>query len=304
MMRPSEFLRQHILSLLASNRLAFLLALVFALLPYTMCLSLAVLALVTLKKGWRDGALLMMPVATACFGLSLSHATPMAATINTVLTFVPCYLGACVLGMTASWRAVSGFFLGLLFLSSVLLQCFLPEFITAQLVYLKTITEANPDIFANLLSKMSGFNQSILANYLFGLQVLGMIFAAMVPIMLARLVQANLVYPGGFRQEMLNFRGDKLGLFILVGVLVLANQGQAIAINLLPSLVVYFILLGMSLSAYAFTIKKTRGAFLFLMTPLLLLPVMMIVVYVILGSLDTLFNLRVFLLSKVAGKTT
>ena len=304
MIHVNGFIHQQAIRILENNRYTFVLAVLFALMPYTTWLSLSIIALVTLRKGWREGALLLMPVMTAYFARSLAYTPTLVAIINTLLTFLPCYLATCVLGRMASWLSVAGFFCLLSAFCVILLQTLMPDLVSAQFQYVSSvIREAHPDAFSLFVNDTSGFSQPVLANYLFGLQLVGVVFAATLPMALARSVQSQLYYPGGFKQEMHGLRSNKTGLLMMIIVFIAVSQNKVIAMNLLPLFIFYFLLAGLSLSAHALGKKNIRGANLLLVTPILLVPVVMIPVYVILGSLDSLFNLRLYLPAS-AGKTT
>ena len=298
------FIHQQAIRILVNKRYSLVLAVFFALLPYTTWLSLSIISLVTLRKGWREGALLLMPVMTAYFARALVSAPTIVAIVNTLLTYLPCYLATCVLGKTTSWRSVAGF-LGLaLACCVILLQFLMPDLISAQFQYVSSvIREMHPDAFARFMDDTRGISQQVLANYFFGLQLVGLVFEATLPLALARAVQSQLYYPGGFKQEMHGLRSNKAGLLMLVVVLIAVSQNKVIAMNVLPLFVFYFLLAGLSLTAHALGKKKIRGTPLLLVTPILLVPFVMIPVYVILGSLDSLFNLRLYLPTN-AGKTT
>ena len=304
MIHVNGFIGQQGKRVLENNRYALLYAVFLALIPYTTWLSLAVIALVTLKKGWREGALLLMPVATAYVGLLLAQEPTIIAIINTLLTFLPCYIAACVLGLTVSWRAVAGVFILLAGLSALVLQLTLPEFVVTQYQFLTAaIAQARPDLLAKVLKDTGDYNQLIIANYFFGFQLISVFLSAALPLITARSVQSQLYNPGGFRQEMLALRGNKIGLLIMSILLIAVNQQKLIAMNVLPLVIFYFLLAGLSLSFQALAEKKIRGRFLLLVAPLIVLPFVMLPVYVVLGSLDSLFNLRLYLPSN-AGKTT
>ncbi len=298
------FMRQQGLRLLENSRYALMCAVFLATIPFTTWLSQAVIALVVLKKGWRDGLMLLMPVMTAFLACSLFSVSVFSAVVNTLLTFIPLFLAACILGMTASWRAVAtGFFL-FASLSAVLLQIFMPEFIMAQYRYvLSAMQEIQPGVLSKLVNNTGSLNQHILANYLFGIQLAGLVFSTSISLTMARSVQSQLFYPGGYRKEMLSLRGSKAGLAMLVLMLIAAQQGKFLAMNMLPLLVMYFLAAGLSLGAHVLDGKKVRGAMLLLVIPLLFMPFVMLPFYVILGSLDSVFNLRLYL-PVTAGKTT
>lgn len=304
MSHVNGFIRKQGQRLLEDNRSALLYAVLLAVFPFTTWLSQALISLVTLRKGWRDGAMLLMPVMTAFLACSLVTAPPQLAIMNTLLTFIPCFIATCVLGITASWRAVAGVFFLLVSLGAIVFQIFMPEFIMAQYQYLyAVIHELHPDVLSRFVNDTTGLNQLMLANALFGLQLASIVVSAILPLTLARSVQSQLYYPGGYRQEMLALRSNKIGLLLLVLMLVAVNQSKMIAMNILPLLVLYFLAAGLSLSFNVLARKKMRGVMLILLAPLVLVPFIMLPVYVILGSLDSLFNLRLYLPSTV-GKTT
>jgi len=65
----------------------------------------------------------------------------------------------------------------------------------------------------------------------------------------------------------------------------------------------YFLLAGLSLGFSVLARKTLMGSLLLLVVPLVLLPFVMLPVYVIFGSLDSLFNFRLYLPTG-AGKRT
>ena len=79
-------------------------------------------------------------------------------------------------------------------------------------------------------------------------------------------------------------------------------QSNSLAISCLPVLVTYFVWAGLSLSFNILAKDKGIGTLLLLLIPLVLLPFVMLPVYIIFGALDSLFNLRLHLLSKSGEK--
>ena len=291
--------------MLTNKRHAMLHAVVLALLPYTAWLSVALVALVTLRKGAHEGFYILMGAMIAHYTLSLWSMPFTIGAINTVLTFAPCYLAAYLLRLTASWRSVAGIFFLQVVVAVVLIQVLIPDFIMVQYQYIQTALKTMQDESALLefVNDKAGLNSAVLANYLFGIQIVGIIISALLSLMLARSVQSRLFYPGGFREEMLAVRGDKMGFLILLVMFYAANQGNVLAMNLLPVLMFYFLLAGLSLAFNLLARKKMRGSILLLVTPLLLLPFIMLPFYVVIGSLDCLFNFRLYLPAS-AGKST
>ena len=304
MTRLNGFIRKQSQYLLENNRHAMLHAIVLALLPFTAWLSVAIIALVTLRKGWRDGGWVLLPVIVVAFAVSFVSTTTNIALLNALLAFVPCYLAACVLRLTANWRAVAGLFFLLVIVVVLLLQVVVPNFIMAQYQYLQEVLRQVKTDSALLafVNDKNALNQTIFASYLLGLQAVGVVFSAGLSLMVARSMQSQLFYPGGFRCEMLAFRGDKIGLLLLVVLSIAASKQSVFAICLLPMLVFYFLLAGLSLSFKVFASLRPQFMGVLLIATLFILPFIMLQVYVIFGSLDSLFNFRLYLPAD-AGKT-
>jgi hypothetical protein len=282
--------------LLDNSTHAILGALVFALFPYTKWLAVAVMALLTLRKGWREGGYLLLIVSLAYFGM-LSLQIPYGiAMIKALSSFLPCYLAANVLRTYVSWRAVAGMCLLIIFAFVSFIQLVTPEFIVLQFKLFKAIlVELNNNGPLIDWIEEGGYRQMDVANYLLGTQALGMILSAILSLMFARWVQSLMFYKGAFKQEMQAFRAEKPELFMLGAISFAAYFGVDIAINLLPAILLYFILAGLSLGYSAFARKKPLGTFLVLITPMVLLPYIMLPIYLLFGSLDSVFNLRLYL---------
>jgi len=290
--------------LLENERYAMLHAAILALLPYTAWLSVASVVLVTLRRGWRKGGLLLVPAFAAYFSLAFSSTTLVIALINAALVFMPAYLAACVLRLTTSWRAVAGAYFLQIVVAVVMLQMYMPDFIVAQYLYIQAaLRELQSDsALLTLVNNKAGLNQAVLGSYLLGLQTIGIVFSACLSLMLARFVQSELFCPGGFKREMLTFRGDKIDLLLLVILFIAANQQNVFAMSLLPIVIFYFMLAGLSLSFNVLSKQRPLRLMILSIASMVLLPFVMLPVYVIFGSLDSLFNLRLYLLSD-AGKT-
>jgi hypothetical protein len=298
------FIRKQGQLLLDNNRYAMLHAIALALLPFTAWLSVVIIAFVTLRKGLRDGGWLLVAVTMVTFALSLLSSTAGISLVDALLTFVPCYLAACMLRLTTSWRAVARIFFLQVVVIVLLLQMLMPDFIMAQYLYLESVLRAvqTENSLLEFINDKSVLNQSVIANYLLGLQAVGVVLSASFSLMFARSVQSQLFCPGGFKQEMLAFRADKIGLFLLLVLVIAASQQSGFAMNLLPILLFYFLLAGLSLSFTVLAKQKSRYTGVLLIATLFLLPFIMLPVYVIFGSLDSLFNFRLYLPAD-AGKT-
>ena len=290
--------------LLENSQHAILASIALAVVPYAVWLSIAIIALVTLRKGWRAGLMVFVPSALVAFAWSQAHTTSVVALLNTLINYLPCYLAACALRYSESWRVVSAVFFLQVALSLFLLQWFAPEFITAQYLYIQAaVGELQAQgVLLDFLHEHAGVGETVLANYLLGLQMVGVVLSAALSLMVARSVQSQLFYPGGFKREILAFRSDKVSLLFLLAVLFAAKQQYLLAVAVMPALLFYFLLAGLSLSVHVLTKKKPLSSFVFLTATLLLLPFVMLPLYVVFGSLDSVFNFREYL-RRDAGKT-
>jgi hypothetical protein len=290
---------------LENEKYALLAAMLLAALPYMGWLALALVALVTLRKGVPAGGKLLIPVMLVHVLLSMISAPVFVAILGACLNVVPCYLAACVLRLTSSWRAVAGLLLGLVVLGVALVQGFTPDFIGEQYAHLEAALQALASSQVNILDFWAsrGASSLVLAHYLLGVQAASLAFSAMVPLFFARSIQSQLFYSGGFREEMLTFRGDKTSLMVLVSLIALAYSEQFLAIDALPLVLFYFILAGLSLAAHVFSHRRPLLMFVLLVVPMVLLSWVMLPLYVALGAFDSLFNFRVYLSSKT-GKAT
>ncbi|MDF1828150.1 MAG: hypothetical protein P1U39_07720 [Legionellaceae bacterium] len=285
---------------LDDDRYALTSTAILSVIPYMGWLALALIALVTLRKDWRLGGVLVLPAIVGNMLLFITHVPISEAIFSAVLNVVPCYCAAIVLGRTSSWRAVAAALFGAVIGCALLIQMLSPEFIVSQYTHMKTLLHSMASGQVNVLDVWEAHEVSplMLANYLLGVQAASLAFSAMVPLLFARSVQSQLFYPGGFQQELLNFRGDKLSLAVLVLLSTAAYSNGYLAMNGLPLVMFCFILAGLSLAACLLSRIRPLGVLVLLLVPTVLLPWVMLPLYVLLGAFDSLFNVRLHLSSK------
>ncbi|NCT56871.1 MAG: hypothetical protein GW760_04045 [Legionella sp.] len=293
------FIHRQARRVLDDDRYALASTAILSVLPYMGWLALALIALVTLRKDWRLGGLLVLPALVGNMLLSLKHVPMSGAILGAMLNVVPCYFAAIVLGRTSSWRAVAAALFGVVIGSAWLIQMVSPEFIVSQYTQLKALMHTVLLGQVNVLDVWEAHEVSplMLANYLLGVQAASLAFSAMVPLLFARSVQSQLFYPGGFQQELLSFRGNKLSLAVLVLLSTAAYSNRYLAMNGLPLVMFYFILAGLSLAACLLSRIRPLGVLVLLLVPTVLLPWVMLPLYVLLGAFDSLFNVRLYLSS-------
>ncbi|HVT62010.1 MAG TPA: hypothetical protein VHD33_00785, partial [Legionellaceae bacterium] len=257
-------------------------------------LSTIVMALVTLRKGTNEGGRLLLGIMLAHTAMSLSSLPLSIALLNSVILFVPCYIAACTLRMTSNWLAVAAVLFFLVIMSSLLIQQMIPEWITSQYALIQSIMkQSQPDqVFSKWLENTANIHEESIANYVFGIQLMSAVISVLFSLLTARSLQSQLYYPGGFKQELLTFRGNRMACIVMLALLAAAWQWNAVAINVILVLSLFYMLAGMSLAANLLIGKTSRMVLVLLIVPLLFIPFVMVPLYIIMGLLDSIFNIR------------
>ena len=298
MQRVKQLIRQQSELLLNNNRRALVCALIFLFIPYLTWVTSGIIALFTLRNGMRNGLSVLVPIIIV-HGVWSSMTLPDSLVlINTLLMFVPGYIAACALYITNSWQIVASVLVIQVLLLMLFLQWCMPEFVQAHFVFVMNSlqhTETN-NAMTDYLQNMNELSQHVLVNYVLGVQVVSVVIYTLLGLIVARGVQSWLFYPQGLKQELLSFGACRLHCILLLLIIVAALQQHVLAVNILPVVLFFFILAGMSLCANQLEKKKIRKAGLVLTLPLLVLPFVIGPIYISLGFLDGFFRFR----SKVA----
>ncbi len=294
MRRIDGVITKSLQGLLANYRYAVLCAVILSFIPYVTCLSGALIALITLRRGPRDGAMVLVPVLLMHFAGSLVSLSYGMAAGNTLLTFVPGYLAAATLYFSVSWRVLGGVLLVLVLVLMLMLHLVAPELVQTQLMYLKHVAQ-DAEHGGMILSLMKDWNEAhqiIFANYLLGIQAMTVVVYNLLGVFLARSVQASLFNPGGFAQEVLLWRLRRSDLALSLLIVLAAVMGYALAVNLVPLLLVLVMCAGFACSARFLKQKAIKYYWFMLLVPLLALPVVVFPVYVLIGFVDGLVQFR------------
>lgn len=295
----SRFLFKQGQFLLKNDAYAFMLAGVFACIPFLTWVSSVILALVTLVKGRYQGfkvliISLTMAIITASYSMSLPYAI-----VLMISTFLMVYAAACLLRTFANWSFVVMLILSAALIGITLIHWLMPAYIASQYQMLLDLfrhIEQGQFILAALESEQ-GIRSALLANYLLGVKASMMVFSALISLMFARYIQSLIVYPGGFKKELLAFKASRLGLLSLLITVIGVYNNAALAISYLPLLVIYLMMAGICLFYNVMPKKNDWLTLLIVLLPMIIAPYIMLLVYVFFGSLDSLFNVRVRLLA-------
>lgn len=299
----SHLLRKQGQYLLENDRHALVYIAVLALMPFAQWLSVAIIALITLRKGWLAGYRSLVIGVLAHLMFSLLSTSFFVAMVTSVTAFLPCYLMALVLRVTINWQWTMSFIVLQVMLWVSLLHWLAPEFILHQYQYFQALLkELDNNLSFGLVFNQGLFDQTATAHYLVGVECASMAASAVASLMLARSVQSKLFCPNGFKQEIMAFRASNYGVILLALIGMEAYQHNSIALSCLPILVMYYAAAGLSLSFNIFAKNKRIGTLFLLIAPLVIVPFVMLAVYVSFGVLDSLFNFRVHLLCKASEK--
>lgn len=298
MIRFNEAIAKQSKSLLENQQQALWCAIVFAVLPFVGWLSVALVALVTLRKGAKSGFDLLLP-ALVIHSVPLMMLAPIqSALVDTFITYVPCYIAAIGLRKTMSWQWVFGVILMQAGFSALIFQWCAPDFILDQFKQLMQLMSTYQD-FQNLIP----LKGDVWAQLLFGAELLSVVITAVLCLGFARAIQAKLFMPGGFKDELLAFRSGKIALLVLGCVALGSYYRLPTALNLLPLLICYFIAAGFNLAYFILARKRHAMVAVLLGLLILLKPSYVLFGYLIMGSLDSLFNFRLYLPSRAREST-
>ncbi len=302
-MRAGDFIIKHSKTLLENKQHAILCAVVLSMLLFASWLSVALVMLITLRKGAKSGFEIMLPAV-------IMHAVPLimmvpleSAIMNTLIAYLPCYAAALSLRRTASWPAVFGVFLIQALVCFSAIQLLAPDFIVDQFNQFKSILTEYKEYQHLVSDNADGLSSFILAQLFFGIQILSVIVSAIISLLFARSIQSKLFMPGGFREEVLRFRSGRLSFLVLLGVSIASYYEIPLAINLLPLVLCYFLISGFSLAYYILARKNQVRVAILLFLLILFKPSFVLLAYIVFGSLDSLFNFRLYLPERVREST-
>ena len=302
-MRAGDFIIKHSKALLENKQHAILYAVILSILPFASWLSVALVMLVTLRKGAKSGFEVMMP-ALVIHSVPLMMLVPVdSALINSLVAYIPCYLAAISLRKTMSWQVVSGVLFIQAFIGFSVLQLLAPDFIMEQFNQFKSLLIEYKEYQTLVNNSTDGLSSFILAQLFFGLQILSVIVSAAISLLFARSVQSKLFLPGAFKDELSEFRSGRLSFLILVVVSIASYFEIPLAINLLPLILSYFLVSGFSLAYFILARKNQVRVVVLLFLLILFKPSFVLLAYIVFGSLDSLFNFRLYLPTRVREST-
>ncbi|MDQ8039115.1 MAG: hypothetical protein REH83_01780 [Rickettsiella sp.] len=221
---------------------AVIVGLLFTILPLFGWVSNVIISLVTLRKGAKEGAIVLLWIILPVVVIA-GLGNPWIALYNIVGGSLFGYLLALVLRQTQSWVKVLevGMFLGLL--AVLLVHLVIPD---VNALWVKQLAH-----YALFVKKQFDFTVNVdqlrfFTKFASGFQIAFLWLGVLINLVLARGLQSMLYNPGQLRPELEAVRLNKLDASILLLIVVASLQKFALAQDALLVVILAFFLAGLS----------------------------------------------------------
>lgn len=279
---------------------AMVLALLSLLMPPFTILSAAVVALVTLRKGWKEGLFVIVGAGVAGVVLGeLAAGVPTYAITYFLVQWLPILIASAVLRESGQQIMAISVLVFIGIAVTVLFYLFSDNPAEAWTAMIQSVfepvMETSPELNRGVLLE----NLETASHYMTGIIVMSSLISLSLALFLGRWWQSNLYNPGGFRDEFLVLRVPKqlAWLTIIAVVMTALDSGffSEMAGNIVLPLLVLFLIAGVSVLHCLLSLSKAKrfllvGMYLMLFIIPHLLPPIAIV-----GFADTWFDIRKYI---------
>lgn len=273
---------------------AFFLAFFFALIPFLGWIGSALMGLVTLRQGIREGLLLLLGLIIADFiYLYFGNIGMSYVLYDTFTNNIPTFLAALYLRRIPSWNNLIEVLTYITLALVLLLHLAFPDITAWWGIQIAKLSQHLNDLTDNQINTKLAQNA---APYATGLQAALAVGTILFNLIIARYMQATLYNPGGLKRELYAIHMPKRIAFIMIAISLLPWLHIEIAKDLIPVVVLPFGCAGLSVF-YDFCSKRAYGwAWLISFYALLLLALPYVcLILITVGLLDTFYNLRAYL---------
>lgn len=281
---------------LRGRRQAIFIALIFTMLPMFGWVSVVVVGLVTLCKGPYEGFLVLMWSALPYVVFAVKGIW-LPLVINVALGGCLVWLLAMVLRRFAKWSCLLEGLSLIAIVAILTAHWFMPQLQSlwsAKLLGMMKLIEGHLGSYALPADKLKVLVNTA-AYYVTGVQACYIIFAVLVELAFARMLQARLLFPGRLMQEWLHLRLNYIAPIVLVIVVGLAVWGPAQFKDVVPVVILPFLIVGVGFMHGAFCRIKPSRVWLFYMIMIVLAMVLPFVIgglLVLLAMFDTVLPIR------------
>ncbi|MDQ5884247.1 MAG: hypothetical protein QG556_586 [Pseudomonadota bacterium] len=298
-------LHSYVVKLLNQEKYAWFATIPLACFDFTAWLSLTLLMLMILRKGIKPVWNLMC-ANFMVHGLSLYWFNPnFGSWVNAFLDFWPGYLAAATLLYTRSWSIVAWSMVAMSLICALGINLQFPDYAISELNHmLMSAKSLNLPLPIHVLAQMIKKHQDLSLHLMLGLQMMSTALNVIISLTMARSIQSQIFNPMGFLQEMLNLRGNR-GLFLsLLGAIlsILVFKGF-LALYMIPTLLLYFFLVGMSIGVSVLAKNRIQMVLIVLSIAAMVLPYVFIPALVMIGALDSFVNFRALLAKRLEPTT-
>lgn len=272
---------------------AIIVGLLFTVLPLLGWVSNVIIALVTLRKGAKEGAIVLLwvilPVVVVA-GLG----NPWIALYNILGGSLFGYLLACVLQQTQRWRSVleAAVFLGLI--AVILVHLLVPD---VHGWWVKQLSH-----YALLLKEQFNFivntdRLQLFIKFATGFQVAFLSFGVLINLVLARSLQSMLYNPGALRSELESVRLSKWDALLLLGISSASLEKIPLAQDAVAIVLLAFVLAGLSAVHATIRLKNSffKGWFLIFYSLLVVFFPYVSALLIIIALADSCFDFRQYI---------
>lgn len=292
-----------LLRLLSQPKFTWAVILPLSCFDMTAWLALSLICLLILRQGVKAHWNLMC-AAFVVRGTFLYFMKPdLMAWLSATNDFLPAELGAIALLYTRSWLCAGYSMLAGMFLVACGVDILMPDFVNQELKML--ITSANQMISQlnfnkNIMDTIVHQHFALFAHLMRGLDILSIIFNAVISLTMARSLQAQLFNPGGFLEEMLSLRGSRsLFATLLCAAFLVLNLDWFLPLYVIPTLLFYFYSVGLSIGVCVLSKERKQIVFIILVASSILLPYIFLPIYVVMGMLDSFIDFRTLLVKQI-----
>ena len=271
------------------RRQAVMLGLLFTIVPLLGWVSNAIISLVTLRKGAKEGAVVLLwVILPAVVASSLGNRWIILYGIIGGSLFS--YALALVLRQTQSWKKVLTAVLLIGLFAVLLVHLFIPNISTvwsSQFAHYALLVKKQFNVVVNTTQLQS------FAKFATGFQAAFIALSVLINLVLARGLQSMLYNPGQLRPELEGIRLSLWQLLILLAILILSFLHIGLAQDALPVAVFVFVLAGLSVFHALVHLKNLAKKWILLVYVLLVVffPYMA-AAFMLLAVVDSLVNLR------------
>lgn len=274
---------------MSGRRQAVIVGLLFTILPLFGWVSNVVVSLVTLRKGAKEGAIVLLwVILPAVVVASLGNRLIILYGVIGGSLFT--YVLACVLRQTQSWKAVLTASLWLGLLAVLLVHMWMPhisEIWTKQFDHYALWVKNQFNVVVNTA------HLALFAKFATGFQVAFVSLSVLINLIFARGLQSMLYNPGQLRPELKSVRLSLWEVLVLVVIGLASFLGIVMAQDALPVVGLIFALAGLSVLHAVAGLRNVANKWIFLFYILLIVFFPYVATVLILFAvIDSVINLR------------